>query len=839
MAEVASAYVSLLPSAKGFGSKLTSQVGSEVKSSGKGLGATFGKMFGAGLGLLGGGAAIGLLKGAIDEATEAQQVGARTENVIKSMGGAANVTAKQVGNLATALSNKVGIDDEAIQSGENLLLTFGNIRNEAGKGNDIFNQTTGLMVDLSAAMGQDMKSSAVQLGKALNDPVKGVTALQRVGVSFTADQKDQIKALVDTGDTLGAQKVILHELNKEFKGAAESMVTPAQKAEVAWGNFKEKLGGELMPVVEDLSNFATNKVIPWLEDMVDKVHENGPEIKAFASSVKDQLLPPLEQLVKIGAGATKFFAGLPGPVHSLAFEVGAAALVVPRLLTSLDNVKASASGYAAKMKDAETRTAALGRAARITAGVGGILLLVDASHRAEDSLSILESAAGGAMTGFAVAGAPGAVIGTVAGALFGLDKNLKAQNHDFGVSKGVIDDYTSSLDSATAAITRQTKAVIYKNLQNNKTLEVSRLIGVSDRDVVSAVAGQEGAYRRIKARVDELTVARNGLTKSGSTPFFNRQSAADFLFALRNQGKQLTANQKALQREIAATATYGGALKKLPHKVATDIRQNGLKPSLKNISALAAKYHLTPKQVKTLVSVTGDGVAVKKVLGLQRKLEAAGRVKPDTKQFTGSLQHGVDTADRIATSGASNISKSLGKGTSKAEPDLGPFKSKLSGDIKNVKSTASTGGEQVGGALKAGVISGFAGTQALLASQAAAAVTAAVRAAKHAGEVHSPSRKMRAIGAYLGEGLALGLEDTQRRNEQAGRAVANAAMRTASAGLGSRRVSGLRTHEDALTGRRLALVVDGRTFNAHVEAIADSRVRSHTDLTSERTRAGW
>jgi hypothetical protein len=54
-------------------------------------------------------------------------------------------SAKQVGNLATAISNKVGIDDEAIQSGQNLLLTFKNIRNEAGKGNDIFNQTTSIM----------------------------------------------------------------------------------------------------------------------------------------------------------------------------------------------------------------------------------------------------------------------------------------------------------------------------------------------------------------------------------------------------------------------------------------------------------------------------------------------------------------------------------------------------------------------------------------------------------------------------------------------------------------------------------------------------------------------
>jgi hypothetical protein len=65
------------------------------------------------------------------------------------------------------------------------------------------------MTDMSVALGQDMSSSAIQLGKALNDPIKGVSALQRVGVSFTASQKEQIKTLVQSGRTMDAQKLIL------------------------------------------------------------------------------------------------------------------------------------------------------------------------------------------------------------------------------------------------------------------------------------------------------------------------------------------------------------------------------------------------------------------------------------------------------------------------------------------------------------------------------------------------------------------------------------------------------------------------------------------------------
>src|SRR4029077_8870950 len=115
-------------------------------------------------------ALTGTLKVGIDEMTEASKVSAQTAAAIKSTGGAAGVSAAGVAKLAGQLMKKSGVDDEAIQSGENLLLTFTNIRNEAGRGNDVFNQTTKAALDMSVALGTDMKSASLQLGKALNDP---------------------------------------------------------------------------------------------------------------------------------------------------------------------------------------------------------------------------------------------------------------------------------------------------------------------------------------------------------------------------------------------------------------------------------------------------------------------------------------------------------------------------------------------------------------------------------------------------------------------------------------------------------------------------------------------
>jgi len=221
----------------------TSSFGSRLKGIGKASLAAAGT---AGIGAL-----VATVKTGIDEFSEASKVSAQTAAAIKSTGGAAGVTAGDISKLAGSLMKKSGVDDEAIQSGENLLLTFTNIRNEAGKGNDVFDQTTKAALDMSVALGTDMKSAAMQLGKALNDPVKGVTKLTRSGVTFTDQQKEQIAALQASGKTLEAQKIILAEVNKEFGGsaAAAGKTLPGQLniLRESFSNMAGELVGQLVP----------------------------------------------------------------------------------------------------------------------------------------------------------------------------------------------------------------------------------------------------------------------------------------------------------------------------------------------------------------------------------------------------------------------------------------------------------------------------------------------------------------------------------------------------------------------------------------------------------------
>lgn len=267
---------------------------SKLSSVASGLGSVF-KAAAAGAAVAAAGVAA-FVKGGVDSLINLEQITAQTSAVIKSTGGAAGVSAKHIADFADKIEKATGIEAESIMQGQNLLLTFTNIKNGVGAGNDVFDQATSILADMSTALGTDASASAVQLGKALNDPIKGVSALSKVGVSFTEQQKEQIKAMVEAGDVAGAQKLILGELNKEFGGSAaafgETTAGQFEKLKNRVGDFQEALAAGLMPVIDKVTAWLSDK-IPGASDFVmAKLREWGPTFQALAA----QVVPVIQQI---------------------------------------------------------------------------------------------------------------------------------------------------------------------------------------------------------------------------------------------------------------------------------------------------------------------------------------------------------------------------------------------------------------------------------------------------------------------------------------------------------------------------------------------------------------
>jgi uncharacterized protein YjgD (DUF1641 family) len=236
-----------------------------------------------------GAAIVGLgagLVSSVQAASEAQQVQAQLNAVLESTGGAAGVTADMANQLASSLQAVTMFEDDAILSGENMLLTFTNI------GSDVFPMATQTMLDMSQALGQDVTQSAMQLGKALNDPVQGVTALQRVGVQLTEEQKASVEGFMAVNDIASAQKIILEELNREFGGSAVAagQTLPGQMEILknTFGDIKETIGGAFLPVIQEVASL-------FLAGL------NSPEVQgaltALTTFLKDSLIPAISTLV--------------------------------------------------------------------------------------------------------------------------------------------------------------------------------------------------------------------------------------------------------------------------------------------------------------------------------------------------------------------------------------------------------------------------------------------------------------------------------------------------------------------------------------------------------------
>ena len=213
-----------------------------------------------------GAAAVGGLVKTLEVGTQKfiaqEKAVAQTNARLKSTGGVAKVTAKEIVALSDAIADKTGVDDDQIHAVENMLLTFTKIRNEVGANNDIFNQATQTVVDLSIAFEKDLNSSAIMLGKALNDPVKGITALSRAGVQFTEGQKKTIKALVDSGKFLQAQKMILKELETQVGGSGEAFgqTLPGQlsRAKQSFEVVAQSLAATFLPSIANAAKRVTD-----------------------------------------------------------------------------------------------------------------------------------------------------------------------------------------------------------------------------------------------------------------------------------------------------------------------------------------------------------------------------------------------------------------------------------------------------------------------------------------------------------------------------------------------------------------------------------------------------
>ena len=231
------------------------------------------------------GGAVAAASSLISAFSESETATVRLDAVLKATGNQMGVTTNELLGFSSELQAATGIADESISNVQTTLLTFKDVAPES------FKRATEAALDMSAVFGGDAQSAALQLGKALNDPIAGVSALSRMGIQFTESQKATIKTMVDTNDVLGAQRIILKEVESQVGGTARAMgdtaAGKAQRFSMAIGELQEKLGEALVnglaPLADKMLEFATDpKTIAGVENLAEKL---GTIVSVFADIV--------------------------------------------------------------------------------------------------------------------------------------------------------------------------------------------------------------------------------------------------------------------------------------------------------------------------------------------------------------------------------------------------------------------------------------------------------------------------------------------------------------------------------------------------------------------------
>lgn len=277
---------------------------------------------------------------------EAENAQAQLDASLKSTNATVWTSGDHMDRLAQSMQDKLGIDGDLIKSGESLLLTFTNVQNRVGEGNDIFDKTTKTAADMSVKLGMDLPAANLLLGKALNDPVKGMGALKKAGVQLSEEQQKQVKQFMAVNDIAGAQNVILGELDTQFGGSAEAAGNTSaggmEKLRLKFEDIQESIGERLLPILEKLSGWLQTAMDWW-----DKLGDRGQTVALIMAGVAAAIGP----VVTIIGALVTVIGFLLTPVGLVVLVVGALVAAFLYFYNSSEGFKTAVDGVVSAVRD--------------------------------------------------------------------------------------------------------------------------------------------------------------------------------------------------------------------------------------------------------------------------------------------------------------------------------------------------------------------------------------------------------------------------------------------------------------------------------------------------------
>ena len=177
-----------------------------------------------------------------------------TQGLSRLKGGTAALN--DLNESADRLGKQTLFNQEDFTKGFNLLTSFKAI------GVDAYTRVAESAADIAQVNQVDVKTSFMQLAKALQDPKRNLAALNRSGIAFTENERKKINALMESNKVTEAHAMILGIVEGSYKdlakAGAKGFAGDVDSLGESFNDFAEALGQALIPVVQPIVRGLTS-----------------------------------------------------------------------------------------------------------------------------------------------------------------------------------------------------------------------------------------------------------------------------------------------------------------------------------------------------------------------------------------------------------------------------------------------------------------------------------------------------------------------------------------------------------------------------------------------------
>ena len=278
--------------------------------------------------------AVSGIKQLAQESLNLAGVQQRAENLmartLQNTAGMAEFTVGELKRYASEAQSISIFGDEKVLEAQTRLMQMNSVTGDA------FRQTRAVALDIASATGQDLTAVMQNLGKAMQDPVKGIRQLREYGTDPAL--KDQIEQVVAAQGREAAQLILLTDLQQRYQGAAEEAANTISGAFAqnrnALGDLKESFGFLLNEIfgVQDLLKTTANWFGSWASYLRDHAAEIGYAFRSVWNDVKFGaqklylfVAPVINQIASIAEAAARniieFYQAIPRLLNGEDFQL--------------------------------------------------------------------------------------------------------------------------------------------------------------------------------------------------------------------------------------------------------------------------------------------------------------------------------------------------------------------------------------------------------------------------------------------------------------------------------------------------------------------------------------